>query len=177
MKTQSQGSVVPALWPFAWSSLCHVMSCLIWTREIWCHQLNFRQPKTESTTKTSIHQTKWLSVLWASHSPFCLPLMSCLPQSGSIDVCCAPTCTLNLDDVKVDSFLPYCFFVQCCLLLGNHLSLATAPPQKPRSSHSRWKQFHLGWHLASGKRTGCAGQEFLPPNMLHLLHLTSLQCN
>ena len=72
--------------------------------------------------------------------------MSCLPQRGSVDVCCAWT------TLKVNSF-PSGFSVQCCLLLGNLPSVATAPLQKPRSPHSRWKRFLFCFSLA-GKVTG-----------------------
>ena len=71
--------------------------------------------------------------------------MSCLPQSGSVDVCCAWTI------LKVNSF-PSSFSVQCCLFLGNLPSVATAPLQKPRSPHSRWKRFFF-WFSLAGKVT------------------------
>ena len=153
--------------------------CLIWTREIWCRQLNFRQPKTESTTKTCI------SVLWASSLAF-LSASDVLSASEWLDWCLLRS-NMHSQPRRCKSRLLPSILLLCamCLLLGNHLSLATAPPQKPRNPHSRWKRFHLGfslvgkvrWHLASGKRTGCAGQEFFPPNLLHLtsLHATRKQ--
>ena len=117
------------------------VSCMISTCEIECCKSTFRQPN-----KASILETKCRSGLWASRSPFCLPRMSCLPQSGSVDVCCTWTIP------KVNSF-PSCSSVQCCRLLGNRPSVATAPLQKPRSPCSRWKRFLSCFSLA-GKLTG-----------------------
>ena len=113
------------------------VSCLISKCEIECCKSILRQPNTENTPKTCILQTKCLSVLWASRSPFSLPLMSCLPQRGSVDVCCAWT------TLKVNSF-PSGFSVQCCLLLSWAI-------------FHQWRQLH---YRSLGARTAVGSGSF-----------------
>ncbi len=60
------------------------------------------------------------------------------------------TCTIL--KATVNSFFPFFFCVQCRLLLGNRPSLATAPLQKPRSPHSRWKRFLFCFSLVGKVR-------------------------
>ena len=88
---------------------------------------DFNRVRLKAHPRLAFFKPNVFSVLLASRSPFCLPWMSCLPQSGSVDVCCTWAI------LKVNSFFSYCFSVQCCLLLVNPPSVATAPLQKPRS--------------------------------------------
>ena len=69
------------------------VSCLISTREIECCKSIFKQTHTQKGHPRPVFFKP--NVL-----AFCEPRMSCLPQSGSVDVCCTPTYTLNLHDSK-----------------------------------------------------------------------------
>ena len=118
------------------------LSCLISALWDWKHTQDL-----DSSNQMSLVFCERLARLFA-----CLGCLVCLRVARLMSVALQHTLS-TWTILGVNSFLPSCFSVPCCLLLGNRPSVATAPLQKPRSPHSRWKWFHLCFSLA-GKVSG-----------------------